>query len=373
MKLLFIIGTRPEAIKMAPLIKKFKTYSKFEVIVCNTGQHKDLIDPIINFFNIKIDYNLYTMEDGQTLEGITSKILLNLPKILKELKPDFLFVHGDTTTSLSAALAAFYSKIKIAHIEAGLRTFNKMAPFPEEMNRTLTAKLADFHFAPTAEAAKNLLLEGINNNNVLITGNTVIDALLDAVDLINENNDEIVALQKMIDFSKKIILVTGHRRENFGNGFEKIFTALTKLTKNRNDIVIVYPVHPNPNVKLLAEKHFNNNPNIYLTSPLGYDSFIWLLKKSYLVITDSGGIQEEAPSLGKPVLVLRDETERPEAVAAGTVILVGSDEDKILHEVNLLLNDKVHYMNMSELNNPYGDGKASERILNFFVELSNRK
>lgn len=372
MKILFVIGTRPEAIKMAPLIKKFNTNSQFQVIVCNTGQHKDLLDPIINFFNIKIDYNLFTMEDSQTLEGVTSKILLNLPKIFKEVNPDFIFVHGDTTTSFSAALAAFYSKIKIAHIEAGLRTFNKMAPFPEEMNRTLTARLSDIHFAPTAEAGKNLHSEGVVND-VIITGNTVIDALLEAVELINVNNVEIVALNKNIDFSKKVILFTGHRRENFGNGFEKIFSALTKLTKNRDDVVVVYPVHPNPNVKLLAEKHFINNQNIYLINPLGYDSFIWLLKKSFLVITDSGGIQEEAPSLGKPVLVLRDETERPEAVAAGTVILVGSDEDKILHEANLLLNDDVHYKKMSELNNPYGDGKASERIVNFFVELSNYK
>jgi UDP-N-acetylglucosamine 2-epimerase (non-hydrolysing) len=368
MKILFVIGTRPEAIKMAPLIKKFNSNSKFEIFVCNTGQHKDLIDPIINFFNINIDYNLFTMENSQTLEGVTSKIILNLPKIFREVKPDLIFVHGDTTTSFSAALAAFYSKIKVAHIEAGLRTYNKFAPYPEEMNRTLTARLADFHFAPTPESKKNLHSEGIIKD-VIITGNTVIDALFDALDLINENNNEIIGLKKSIDFSKKIILFTGHRRENFGNGFEKIFSALSKLIESRNDIVVVYPVHPNPNVKFLAEKHFGENPNVFLINPLGYDSFIWLLKNSYLVITDSGGIQEEAPSLGKPVLVLRDETERPEAVAAGTVILVGSDEVKLLYEANLLLNDINHYKKMSELNNPYGDGKASERILNYFVDL----
>jgi UDP-N-acetylglucosamine 2-epimerase (non-hydrolysing) len=362
MKVLLIIGTRPEAIKMAPLIKRLKDNKKYEVFVCNTGQHKELLNPVLSLFKIEIDYDLETMEANQTLTGLTSKIITGLNKILIQLKPNFIFVHGDTTTSFASALAAFYQGIKIIHIEAGLRTFNKYSPFPEEMNRTLTGSLADFHFAPTMSAKENLLKQGIINN-VFISGNTVIDALFDAVNLIDTSGKDILELKSKIDFNKKIILFTGHRRENFGDGFESIFKALTKITNERSDVLIIYPVHPNPNVQISAFDNFKNNKNVILINPLNYGAFVWLLKNCYLILTDSGGIQEEAPSLGKPVLVLRELTERPEAVEAGTVILVGSDSEKIYNLTNKLLDDQEFYSKMSDLINPYGDGKAAERII----------
>jgi len=368
MKLLVVIGTRPEAIKIAPLIRRLKLQEKIEFKICCTGQHKELLDSIVNFFSLNIDYNLNIMSINQGLNGLTSSIITSIKPIFDEYKPDFVLVHGDTTTSFASALAAFYSGIKIAHVEAGLRTFNKHSPFPEEMNRTLTARLADIHFSPTNSSKENLIKEGIFEN-VVITGNTVIDALYDAIELIDESDPEILDLKNKIDFdNKKIILFTGHRRENFGNGFESIFSGLSKLLNKRNDIIIIYPVHPNPNVKLVAEKYFKNNPNIFLIKPLSYGPFIWLLKKSYLILTDSGGIQEEAPSLGKPVLVLREFTERPEAVNAGTVILIGTDELKLIETTTKLIEDKAFYTKMSELINPYGDGKASERIINYFLE-----
>ena len=362
MKVLLIIGTRPEAIKMAPLIKRLRDNKNYEVFVCNTGQHKELLNPVLSLFKIVIDYDLETMEANQTLSGLTTKIIIGLNKILIQLKPDFIFIHGDTTTSFVSALTAFYLGIKIIHIEAGLRTFNKYSPFPEEMNRTLTASLADFHFAPTLAAKENLKKQGIINN-VFITGNTVIDALFDAVNLINTSEKDISELKSKIDFNKKIILFTGHRRENFGDGFESIFKALTKITNERSDVLIIYPVHPNPNVQISAFDNFKNNKNVILIDPLNYGTFVWLLKNCYLILTDSGGIQEEAPSLGKPVLVLRELTERPEAVEAGTVILVGSDSAKIYNLTNKLLDDQKFYKNMSNLINPYGDGKAAERII----------
>lgn len=369
MKLLIVIGTRPEAIKMAPLIKRLKSNKKIEFKVCCTGQHRDLLIPILNFFEIYIDFNLELMTQNQGLEGLTSSIILNLKPVLNDYKPDYVIVHGDTTTSFASALGAFYSGIKVAHVEAGLRTFNKNAPFPEEMNRTLTARIADIHFAPTNSSKQNLEAEGICKN-ILITGNTVIDALYDAIKLVNENDEEINYLKKNIDFNnKKIILFTGHRRENFGDGFESIFRSIGKLLKERNDIEIVYPVHPNPLVKSVAEKYFKNYKNLHLINPLSYGPFIWLLKKSYIVLTDSGGIQEEAPSLGKPVLVLREVTERPEAVKSGTVILVGTNENKIFDFTIKLLDDSKFYKKMSELINPYGDGLASDRIINFFNNL----
>jgi len=368
MKLLLVIGTRPEAIKMAPLIRRLKHQDKIDFKVCCTGQHKDLLDPIVEFFNLDLDYNLNIMSVNQGLNGLTSSIITCIKPVYDEYRPDFVLVHGDTTTSFASALAAFYSGIKVAHVEAGLRTFNKNSPFPEEMNRTLTARLADIHFSPTNSSMQNLLNEGISEN-VIVTGNTVIDALYDAIELIDENDQEVLNLKNKIDFeNKKIILFTGHRRENFGDGFESIFSGLAKILKNRSDIIIVYPVHPNPNVKLVAEKYFKNNPNILLIKPLSYGPFIWLLKKSHLILTDSGGIQEEAPSLGKPVLVLRELTERPEAVTAGTVILIGTDEAKLIETTTKLLEDETFYKKMSELINPYGDGKASERIINYFLE-----
>ena len=371
MKLLIVIGTRPEAIKMAPLIKRFSEENDFILRVCNTGQHKDLLDPILNFFKIHVYYDLKSMVYNQGLTGLTTAILSNMKAVFDDFKPDFVLVHGDTTTSFAASLAAFYSGIKIAHVEAGLRTHDKYSPFPEEINRSLTAKLTDIHFSPTITAKENLYAEGIENN-VFITGNTVIDALHDAINLINEDDEEIQNLKQILNFNKKIILFTGHRRENFGDSFNEIFTCLNQLTIERDDIEIVYPVHPNPNIKKIAFNFFNDNKRVHLIEPLNYGPFVWLLKQSHIILTDSGGIQEEAPSLGKPVLVLREVTERPEAVKAGTVILVGSNKEKIRNMITLLLDNHDYYNKMASINNPYGDGKASERIINNFKLLLNK-
>ena len=308
------------------------------------------------------------MVPNQGLHGLTAAIIVHIKSIFEQFQPDYVLVHGDTTTSFAVSLAAFYSGIKVAHVEAGLRTFNKQAPFPEEINRSLTARLADVHFAPTPLAAQNLAKEGITQQ-VIVTGNTVIDALYDAIQLMDVENDEIVKLKQTIDFSKKLILFTGHRRENFGAGFEQIFEALMEITENRDDVQIVYPVHPNPNVKLLAEKYFADSEKIKLIPPLSYGSFTWLMQQSYLIMTDSGGIQEEAPSLGKPVLVLREVTERPEAVEAGTVLIVGTDKEKIKSYTLQLLDDTNFYQEFSRKINPYGDGKASERITSFFQAM----
>lgn len=368
MRLLVSIGTRPEAIKMAPLIRRLRKIDSIETRLCNTGQHKDLLDPILDFFQLKPYYSLDIMSGNKGLHDITAAIIEKTKPVFENYQPDYVLVHGDTTTSFASALSAFYSHCKVAHVEAGLRTHNRLAPFPEEINRSLTAKLADVHFAPTLNAKNNLFSEGITKN-VLITGNTVIDALLDALTLINEQSPEIRQLQESIDFTKKIILFTGHRRENFGEGFESIFSALKKITDGRDDLLIIYPVHPNPNVKELAQKYFSDDKKIKLIEPLGYDSFIWLMKQSYLILTDSGGIQEEAPSLGKPVLVLREVTERPEAVEAGTVIIVGTHRQKIVEHTNRLLNDPAFYKQMTSVNNPYGDGRACERIIEYFMGL----
>jgi len=351
---------------MAPLIRRLSQVASFECRVCNTGQHKDLLDPVIDFFGFKVDYSLAVMQPNQNLHQLTASIISQIQTVYDDFFPDIVLVHGDTTTSFAAALAAFYSGIKIAHIEAGLRTFNKKAPFPEEINRALTARLADIHFAPTTLAATNLSVEGIYNN-VIVTGNTVIDALYDALQIIDEQDNSIVELKKQIDFSKKIILFTGHRRENFGDGFEQIFEALQEITANRNDLIVVYPVHPNPNVKLLAEKYFRDSSSILLINPLSYGPFTWLMQQSYLIMTDSGGIQEEAPSLGKPVLVLREVTERPEAVEAGTVLIVGTDKKKIITQTLRLVDDRIYYQQFATINNPYGDGKACERIVEYLL------
>ena len=364
-RILFVFGTRPEAIKVAPVIKKFQN-TNFEIKVCNTGQHSDLLDPVLSFFNIKPDFNLKVMKENQTLFDITSNILSSLKTTLETYKPDLVFVHGDTTTAFISSLACFYLKIKIAHIEAGLRTNDKFAPFPEEINRTLISSLADFHFAPTEEAESNLLNLNVDKEKIKVTGNTVIDSLLIAKELVE--NDPAYNI-KDVDINKKIILFTGHRRENFGTGFEKIFKSLKKISKNYPDIQIVYPVHPNPNVKKLASKFFKNDKSILLTPPLDYGRFVWLMSKSYLIITDSGGIQEEAPSLGKPVLVTRDKTERPEAVEAGTVILVGNNMEKITKTASMLISNQNEYQKMSKLINPYGDGKASDRIVKLINKL----
>lgn len=365
-KILLIFGTRPEAIKMAPIINEFKNHrSKFEIKVCVTAQHREMLDQVLDFFSIEPDYDLNLMQPGQNLSELTSKVILSMQAVFAEFKPDYAFVHGDTTTSTAAALAAFYAGVKICHVEAGLRTFNKLSPFPEEMNRQLTSKLADIHFAPTVESKNNLLKEGINESSILVTGNTVIDALLYARDHVENIKDEqIENLKSIIDSSKDIILVTGHRRENFGEGFLNICKALKEIS-NLSGVQIVYPVHLNPNVQKPVYDILGGINNIKLINPLNYQSFIWLMKKAKLIITDSGGVQEEAPSLGKPVLVLRKNTERPEALKAGTVILVGTEIKDIVENTKTLLSNKVVYQKMSEAHNPYGDGNASSRIVNF--------
>ena len=361
MNILFIFGTRPEAIKMAPLIKEFQKDSIFDVKVCVTAQHRQMLDQVLGLFEIKPNFDLDLMKPNQDLYDITSNVLLGLRHIYKEYKPDLVFVHGDTTTTLAASLASFYQKIPVAHIEAGLRTNNIYSPFPEEINRQLTSKLATYHFAPTESSKKNLLKEGIEEKNIYVTGNTVIDALLNVAKNVQLKNIKIDGYEVT---NKKIILVTGHRRENFGDGFLNICRALKEIAADHQDIDIVYPVHLNPNVQKPVFELLSDIPNIYLIKPLDYEPFVYLMSKSYIILTDSGGVQEEAPSLGKPVLVMRDTTERPEAVEAGTVKLVGTDKDLIVKSINELLNNQEMYKRMSEAHNPYGDGKACDRIVN---------
>lgn len=372
---LIVFGTRPEAIKMAPLVKEFnKNNEFFETRVCVTAQHREMLDQVMDFFGIIPDYDLDLMKPNQNLYSLTSDIILGLKSVLEDYKPDYVYVHGDTTTTMATSIAAFYSGAKVCHVEAGLRTHNKLSPFPEEINRQVTGRIADLHFAPTFTSKENLLKENVIKETILITGNTVIDALLDSSERVNLfQNDEIDLLKTELDFTKRIILVTGHRRENHGDGFINICAALKEIALGNPDVQIVYPVHLNPNVKGPVYEILNEISSIKLINPLAYPAFVWLMNQSYLIITDSGGVQEEAPSLGKPVLVMRDTTERPEAVEAGTVILVGTDKGRIVSECNSLLNDKVFYEKMSALHNPYGDGKACERIVNHILELSKDK
>ena len=375
-KILLVFGTRPEAIKMAPLVKAFEKESSIETKVCVTAQHREMLDQVLNIFGIMPDFDLNIMKSGQDLYDITSKVLLGLRDIFEEFKPDIVLVHGDTTTCSSASLAAFYSKIKVGHIEAGLRTHNIYSPFPEEANRLITGVLANYHFSPTTTSRDNLLKENKNPNDILVTGNTVIDALFLALDKI-EQNDELkskivnsINSQYKFQNNKKMILITGHRRENFGEGFINICEALKTIALNNPDIDIVYPVHLNPNVQKPVHEILSNTSNVYLINPLQYEEFIFLMNKSYFIITDSGGVQEEAPSLGKPVLVMRDTTERPEALEAGTVKLVGTSKETIIKEAQKLLDDENEYNTMSKAHNPYGDGKACERIVNFIKETN---
>jgi len=355
---------------MAPLVKAFLKDDSFETKVCVTAQHREMLDQVLDFFEIKPDYDLNLMTKGQSLNMLTSRIFSELHPVLEEFKPDYVYVHGDTTTSTAAAIAAFYAEAKVCHVEAGLRTFNKKSPFPEEMNRCVTGSVADFHFAPTITSKNNLLQENISEANILITGNTVIDALEMSVDKIkNYTSEELDLLKNTISSDKRIVLVTGHRRENHGQGFINICNALKKIAEDNKDVEIVYPVHLNPKVLKPVHEILDNVDNIKLIKPLSYPSFVWLMNKSELIITDSGGVQEEAPSLGKPVLVMRDTTERPEAVDAGTVILVGTDTEKIVTEATKLLNNKEIYQEMSQLHNPYGDGKSSARIVAFIKNL----
>ena len=356
---------------MAPLVLAFqKNKNQFETRVCVTAQHREMLDQVLDFFEINPDYDLDLMKPNQNLYSLTSDIILGLKPILEDFQPDNVFVHGDTTTTMASSIAGFYSGAKVCHIEAGLRTNNKQSPFPEEINRQVTSRIADYHFAPTEQAKQNLLKENVPDSAILVTGNTVIDALLEsALKVENINNFEIDKLKSIIDSTKKIILVTGHRRENHGKGFMSICEALKEIAKLNPEVQIIYPVHLNPNVKKPVFELLSEIANIKLIDPLAYPAFVWLMKKSYLIITDSGGVQEEAPSLGKPVLVMRDTTERPEAVDAGTVILVGTDIDKIIFECNNLLNNTEIYNKMSALHNPYGDGKACEKIVNHIISL----
>jgi len=372
-KILVVFGTRPEAIKMAPLVKEFQKHSNiFETKVCVTAQHREMLDQVLSFFEIAPDYDLNLMRPNQNLYSLTSDIITNLKSTLEEFKPNFVFVHGDTTTTMATSLAAFYSGAQICHVEAGLRTFNLQSPFPEEMNRSVTGVVSNIHFAPTETSKKNLLNENKNKDSIVVTGNTVIDALLFSVNKVKTNNfkdAQIQELSNMINTNKRLILVTGHRRENHGQGFIDICEALKTIALTHPNSQIVYPVHLNPNVQKPVYELLEGIENIKLIAPLSYPAFVWLMEKSYIIITDSGGVQEEAPSLGKPVLVMRDTTERPEAVDAGTVLLVGTDKGKIIKETNRLLNDYNAYNAMSVLHNPYGDGEACKRIVNHIKNL----
>lgn len=370
-KILFAFGTRPEAIKMAPLIKEFKKFNNlYNIKVCTTGQHKEMLDQVLDFFSIEPDYDLAIMQPKQTLTSITSKILLEFQNVLDDFKPDFVFVHGDTTTSMAAGLATFYSDIKLCHVEAGLRTFDKKHPFPEEINRRITGVLADYHFAPTEQSRTNLLKEKVSDDTILVTGNTVIDALLYGLELLEDyESDDLESLKKVAGNDSEIVLVTGHRRENHGEGFINICEALKRIAINNPNKKVVYPVHLNPNVLEPVTKMLSSVNNIHLIKPLSYPLFIWLMNRSKIILTDSGGIQEEAPSLGKPVLVMRNTTERPEALESGTVKLVGTDQDLIYHEANKLLNDSNYYAQFSNKNNPYGNGRASKCIVDFINQL----
>ena len=365
-KNLIIFGTRPEAIKMAPLVNKFLADNRFETKVCVTGQHREMLDQVLSFFDIIPDYDLSLMKPNQNLYNLTGEVISGLKPILEEFKPDFVYVHGDTTTTMASSIAGFYAGAKVCHVEAGLRTNNMLSPFPEEMNRQVAGRVANYHFAPTQKSQNNLLAENTSKENILVTGNTVIDALLESSNRVeNLENENVLELKKTIDFNKRVILVTGHRRENHGQGFINICAALKEIAIKNPNIEIVYPVHLNPNVQEPVNKILHGLSNIWLIGPLEYQNFVVLLEKCYLVLTDSGGIQEEAPSLGKPVLVMRDSTERPEAVEAGTVKLVGSSKENIISSIDALIEDESLYSVMSEARNPFGDGKACQRIVNY--------
>lgn len=368
-KILVCFGTRPEAIKMCILVHELRK-SGFEVSVCVTAQHREMLDQVLDFFELTPNFDLDIMSPNQTLNELSGRIFIKMDEVISNFNPDLILVHGDTTTSSICAWAGFNKGIKVGHIEAGLRTNNKYSPFPEEMNRQITGRLADFHFAPTENSKHNLLQEKVNLNTIIVTGNTVVDALLWTANKIeiNYTNDIIMKLSNLIDFNKRVILVTGHRRENFGDGIENICKALLEIARQDN-VEVVYPVHLNPNIKEPVERLLSKNKNIHLISPLDYSTFVWMMKKAYLIITDSGGVQEEAPSLGKPVLVMRNTTERPEAVKAGTVKLVGTNCEEIINATVELLNDFELYQKMAQAYNPYGDGKSCERIVEFIKNI----
>ena len=366
MKVLTVFGTRPEAIKMAPLVHALAKDPHFEAKVCVTAQHREMLDQVLKLFSIVPEYDLNIMQPGQGLTEITCRILEGLKPVLESFKPDVVLVHGDTTTTMAASLAAFYQRIPVGHVEAGLRTGDLSSPWPEEGNRTFTGHLATYHFAPTETSRQNLLRENIADNRIAVTGNTVIDALFWVRDRVLSDEalrNELTQRYPFLANGKKMILVTGHRRESFGRGFEQICHALAEIAANNPDVQIVYPVHLNPNVSEPVKRILGHVENVMLIEPQDYLPFVWLMNRAWLILTDSGGIQEEAPSLGKPVLVMRDMTERPEAVSAGTVCLVGTDSQRIVNEVTRLLQDESAYQAMSRAHNPYGDGQACHRIL----------
>lgn len=368
-KVLVIFGTRPEAIKMAPVVMSLSNCQGFETKVCVTAQHREMLDQVLDLFKINPDFDLNLMKPGQDLTDITANVLLGLREVFKAWRPDIILVHGDTTTAMASCIAAFYERIAVGHVEAGLRTGNKYSPWPEEMNRRIAGVISDLHFAPTESARANLLHEGVNEETVHVTGNTVIDALLDVVHQVKTNPSLAGELSGRFSFlnpGKKLILVTGHRRENFGAGFDGICLALREIAE-RGDVQIIYPVHLNPNVQEPVNRLLSGCHSVHLIPPLDYLPFVYLMSRAYLLLTDSGGVQEEAPSLGKPVLVMRDTTERPEAVQAGTVKLVGADRHKIVAETNRLLDDTVEYERMSQAHNPYGDGCAAQRIIEILL------
>lgn len=377
-KIMLVFGTRPEAIKMAPLVKEFQKHPDiFQTIVCVTGQHREMLDQVLNIFDIRPDFDLNIMKQGQDLYDVTARVLTGMRDVLREAQPDIVLVHGDTTTSTAAALAAFYQQIPVGHVEAGLRTHNILSPWPEEMNRQITGRIASYHFAPTALSRQNLLQENVDDANITVTGNTVIDALYWVVDRIKNDRSLDAELEEVLRHAgydvnrladgRPLVLITGHRRENFGDGFINMCTAIKQLTERYPNVDFVYPMHLNPNVRRPIHEVFgddlSNLGNMHFIEPLEYLSFVYLMEKSTIVLTDSGGIQEEAPGLGKPVLVMRDTTERPEALEAGTVKLVGTDREKIINEVSTLLDDAAAYARMSQAVNPYGDGLACSRIV----------
>jgi len=378
-KIILVFGTRPEAIKMAPLVKELQKYpDEFQTLVCVTGQHREMLDQVIRLFDIKPDYDLNIMKAGQTLYDVTSRVLCDFGKVLQKEHPDLVLVHGDTTTSMASALAAFYEQIPVGHVEAGLRTGNIYSPWPEEMNRLITGRIAVLDFAPTQFGRDNLVRENVPDNRIIVTGNTVIDALYYVVDRINGDTSLRESLERNIcaqgydmnrlkDDHRRLVLITGHRRENFGDGFRNICKALDTLSSRYSDVDFVYPMHLNPNVRKPIHEMFDGRmpDNLFFIEPLDYFDFVRLMERSHIVLTDSGGIQEEAPGLGKPVVVMRDTTERPEAVQAGTVKLVGTDYDKITTQISRLLDDAGYYNTMSQAVNPYGDGKACPRIVDF--------
>lgn len=381
-KIMLVFGTRPEAIKMAPLVKEFQKYpDKFETVVCVTGQHREMLDQVLRIFEIQPNYDLNIMKQGQDLYDVTARVLIGMRDVLRKVEPDILLVHGDTTTSTAAALAAFYQQIPVGHIEAGLRTHNIYSPWPEEMNRQITGRIATYHLSPTHLSKQNLLTENIDEKQIIVTGNTVIDALYMVVEKTKKDKVLDARLEKELEQAgydvnrlsgeRRLVLITGHRRENFGDGFMNMCAAIKDLTMKYPEVDFVYPMHLNPNVRKPIHKVFGENlsnfANMFFIEPLEYLSFVYLMEKSSIVLTDSGGIQEEAPSLGKPVLVMRDTTERPEALKAGTVKLVGTDYNMIVKEVSLLLDDKETYEKMSKAVNPYGDGLACKRIVDFLA------